>query len=462
MPIIDGDGNQYEDEFQYELSRTKNLSQVAETGETAQQPPDFKWVDAGNIENKPPVSLRDIAKSAGKDVVKAGKDIYNAITLGPKLMQKVYNGEIDPDSPEAIAAVNQVAMTFGMGGLVTAPMREGAGMFGGQLGALRVPGMRGVFTKAEKDLADGKDPMEVYRNHGVFEGPEGHLRFEIPDEAAKLNTNALTKVASHTEKEEPNSWTMAFTNTGEPLYGSKPGTTVGDVLDHPELFKHYPDLKDIPFVEYPLVEGEKMPLGAHWRKVPGQHDEMLFLAPQSKEAVLSTLLHELQHSVQVREGFASGGYPGQFLEQLPHYKVVQELHQDLAEQLAIEYEKTVSKTLGPYRHYKLSEIASTLAGRSAQVPVKVLNSIKKEHPDFYDSLKLYNEGAQLITQTEADAVRKYRQLFGEFEARATQERKDYTPIDRRVIPPWEGPEYKATYPDEVIPDEAIIPQARQK
>ena len=88
-------------------------------------------------------------------------------------------------------------------------------------------------------------------------------------------------------------------------------TTVGQMLDHPELFKLYPELKNIKVEKF-------IPKDASEKNVAGSYDEankiIRLIDHSSNEDLMSTLLHEIQHSVQGIEGMGRGGNPNQFIK----------------------------------------------------------------------------------------------------------------------------------------------------
>lgn len=79
-------------------------------------------------------------------------------------------------------------------------------------------------------------------------------------------------------------------------------TRLGDVLAHEELYYHYPDLKDIK-----VVVDES--LGASTLGWALPKEDIIALSGSvidSPESAHRTLIHEIQHIVQEREGFTSG------------------------------------------------------------------------------------------------------------------------------------------------------------
>lgn len=86
-----------------------------------------------------------------------------------------------------------------------------------------------------------------------------------------------------------------------------------DLIDHPELFKNYPELKNVEV--YPMI-GDKS----------SQQGNIINLAITSRGTPVNkkTLLHEIQHWVQDKEGFAKGGSPDNVY--MNYYKEAQQMN----------------------------------------------------------------------------------------------------------------------------------------
>lgn len=131
-------------------------------------------------------------------------------------------------------------------------------------------------------------------------GPDGKFRFQISDKAAKLKPDLQKKPL--VEIIQPNK-----------------NIPLEDLLEHDELFKQYPELgggrvkvtKTSNPANYGsfLAEFDKKGnfKGATIELNAGSRAD-----PRPNEQVLSTLLHEIQHWVQTKEGFTSGSSTGQF------------------------------------------------------------------------------------------------------------------------------------------------------
>ena len=115
----------------------------------------------------------------------------------------------------------------------------------------------------------------IFKETGWWRGKDGEWRYEISDSAAYLKP-----VAQQGEVAAP----------------------LGDLLKHPELFRAYPDLAD---VRASLRYDEGSPRsGAYF----AGSDRIEMRAPNTTK-MIDGLLHEGNHGVQRREGFAPGGTP---------------------------------------------------------------------------------------------------------------------------------------------------------
>lgn len=148
--------------------------------------------------------------------------------------------------------------------------------------------MAGVASKTANTAArmeaavmegKGKPAEEIRQATGWEKGAsDGRMRYEISDDKMKL-----------VDKD----W--KFGETGK----------LSDFVDHPELFKAYPELKDINF----KVAGKDDPyLGSF-----NAHSNTLTINPSKiragDEGLLDVISHELQHAVQRTEGFSPGSSP---------------------------------------------------------------------------------------------------------------------------------------------------------
>jgi hypothetical protein len=181
-------------------------------------------------------------------------------------------GNYDPSVPV------EAALTLATGGMPMAE-RGAAGVFGGRLATTA---SRETLAQAEAAIAQGAKAGDVWANTGWFKGPDGHWRFEIPDQPAQLTGKSP----------EP----------GRKVFGEQSYKPMGlsDVLDHPELYKAYPELANVQVHHNPSMGAEASfdPINASI--------SLDMTRPGARESIL----HEIQHGIQTTEGFAPGGTTG--------------------------------------------------------------------------------------------------------------------------------------------------------
>lgn len=145
-----------------------------------------------------------------------------------------------------------------------------------------------AFDTANQRQADRNTNMVA----GIFGGPEATgweqaegkfsnlsdkmPRFEINDNPSKFNWDNYQK-----------------------LYSSVMPQKLTSVLDHPELYKQYPEMENV-FVS----ANSKKPMGAETNL---KNKTIRF--GEVNDDPHGTLLHEVQHLIQDKEGFAGGGTP---------------------------------------------------------------------------------------------------------------------------------------------------------
>jgi hypothetical protein len=125
------------------------------------------------------------------------------------------------------------------------------------------------YSNGNRYMFIGKDAYGFDDNGPTADlASDGRFRNEIDDSQAKLK---------------------------DPYWYEKPNQTLGDVLDHPELYKAYPDLKDLPV--YPYNKDSRMS-GAYGQRGDGSGNYMLINPDRSPDEQLMTALHESQHAIQ--------------------------------------------------------------------------------------------------------------------------------------------------------------------
>lgn len=156
------------------------------------------------------------------------------------------------------------------------------------LGIFAGPGARtanrGALTLAQQMAARGMSREQIWDATGWFIGADKKWRFEIPDDRMR-----------------------AIPGQGQGLSDQAP-------VRHPELSAAYPDATNRVYVKTSQRPGlSEGGFGA------GDVDALPLIvakAPDNPE-LRSAVAHELQHLVQVQEGFARGGSPERIQERVP-------------------------------------------------------------------------------------------------------------------------------------------------
>ena len=133
------------------------------------------------------------------------------------------------------------------------------------------------LREAQEMQQAGADMESIRKATGWHEGMDGKWRWEIDDSRMQLRTDAADI----------------------PNY-----TTLGELVDAPELFEAYPDMADLSVTLHTLEDGQN---GGYSRKFDSI--ELSRDLKNRPEALLNSLIHEVQHAIQNREEFASGANP---------------------------------------------------------------------------------------------------------------------------------------------------------
>ena len=358
-----------------------------------------------------------------------------------------------PSVEDQIAAANNVAGIAQLGAFPTAP-QVGKGTLGtmGGINAANAP--KEQFAQAEaiakalrlSDLPVGSDDWmnanrDIWGKTGIHYGADNMPRFEIDDSGFLFNPqkidswsigsgvdqslNSRMRDAVELEKEGfPANKIFKMTDMikrGDSWEDMRPPNIETQAAIHPELSKNYSSdnllfrsmdsLKDMGF------NGNYDPGFNNLLKNNGLSGRIDYstLARDPK----STALHELQHAIQQREGFARGGSPEgmndiwnaararlNFLEKEPGY---------------LEGQNKIDKLWSDVFDNGLDE----------QKAIQIENEILQQHPELSEVRKQLD----ILRKIPRDSTDAYHRLAGEAEARAVQKRMNYTPEQRSQVFP---------------------------
>lgn len=341
------------------------------------------------------------------DLVRMGKqyvsDALPGGSLNPEVSrQSVLDGAAMAASPVPIlgdliglgADANRYAtdpssrtpLNYGLSALGALPfMPPMVGMFAGKGAKTADLAAQGM---AAKMLDAGEDPAKVWSRTGWGIGPDGKWRFEIPDNAAKY---------------------------GVPI-SDMSGQKLGDVYSHGDLMQAYP-VGDIRLTKpsgsaaghFNQASNELAAPEVYGKKIYGTGKQGKDAYARAVDSQNSTTLHELQHAIQKREGFARGGSPDTFAREMGSIK------RDYYDQITAINEQ-LGRSVGTPRYSELLDMRQEL-----------VSGLQKMGID--DSVGMAEQ-----------AHKKYQSLGGEAEARLTQARMNMDAGQRASQYPWE-PDY---------------------
>ena len=326
----------------------------------------------------------DVAKRKLKDVM-----------ANPLLSAQQFFGNINDRARnlnEMTAAAAQEGVDYGpasqrLGNL----MAEGYNPVGMFIGPTSPMFNKQMAFEASKLSKKGKTPQEIWQQTGTVKGPDGQWRQEISDELSTM------KGAGEFGKTIMNAYERGRNKTGNQLYK----TNVDDVFFHNQLTQAYPELMN---VETQMMPKGKTARGSLSKTSDGQVLRMQETLP-SKDA-RSTMLHEMQHAIQEREGFAVGGNTRDFAK------------------MKYEAEQKIGSLNDQMRALVRQMDAPGLAKKDK-------DALSSQYED------LINQRMGLVKQAQIDPMQAYGNLMGEAEARLTQRRMDLNPQQRRQNFPFE-------------------------
>lgn len=185
----------------------------------------------------------------------------------------------------------------------------------------------GMTTRGIDYTTDYERELQRLNQTGIFMGPDGIRRREVPDDEAFLKMDYFQPSQS------------GFEDT---FQGS-----LKDAIDHPEVLNNYPGLGEI--FSALTIDSAIGPGMARGSFQPSQ--QMIEAQAGSPEELLSVLLHEIQHPIQYFEGMGRGGNPEEFV---PLWNKANEVIRNPGKYSLSEFQEAqrILKNLGPpFRQY---------------------------------------------------------------------------------------------------------------
>lgn len=301
-----------------------------------------------------------------------------------------------PAGVTAAKGAEKAAMAAGRAGeryaeKVVPQIMERGGMPASLLDAMATNTTSKMFVPATADEAykasqmlKKKTAQEVWQEIGVVKGLDGEFRKEISDKASRYDPEALAD--------------LKFRDDFDYLKHTQPFDTV---LEHKKLFEYDPELGNIPVHFMPA---EKMK-GAYGAYSP-THNRLTLSDQLSPDKARSSALHEIQHAIQEKSGFAVGGNMRDFAK----------MRQDAFDQIG-------------ELNTKMGEVVKQMDNPSISKQEK--DALRSQYED------LMEQRQSLVSTAQIDPMDAYANLMGEAEARLTQRRMNLSDAERRKYFPFE-------------------------
>ena len=420
-----------------------------------------------NLLKNPQTAFGDALEKGNEELIKKNydgvifsydlRDEYVAFNSNQIKSATDNNGNFDPANPNILF---QVIGEIGAQNLDDAEVQEG------------VSRMQNLVIAKQMET-DGKDAKAIRLATGWEKGADGKWRWEIDDSKVHFDSfgmidfdkshprlNELTqklidgKTLTDSEQKEFDELNAEYgkvydeQNNSEAVnyFGKK--LELSKILDHEELFKAYPKLKNI-IVEF-KPQAKDGTAGSY-----NELDNVITLYVNSKDEWLkqynlkSVLLHEVQHAIQRIEGFAKGGNVNQFKPRIRTEDEIIKRDLQWTENLEDSY---------PDKKAEMQEIKSLMLDGNRNQAWEKIHALQKEaiEKDDRDYARYIDEYGwkldkiqrNIITEDVESPEQQYRRLAGETESRNVQTRINFTPEERR--------EALLAATEDVAPEDKII------
>ena len=265
---------------------------------------------------------------------------------------------------------------------------------------------------AEKMERGKKEAKAIKLATGWERGTDGKWRYEMPD--AKIKDMKDIGGGNIVKRfDDDMLW-----NDGN----------LADVIDAPELFEAYPQLKNVRIDTDAIMND--MPSNGEYNP----NANTITIHADELKYMNSILNHEIQHAIQYIEGFGKGGSPEQMEKEFKaaqdEWKARAYAHEleEKAKEMGGEYNQSeVEKAL--VEEYKDLDMSDELPDKETRI--KGFNYFARGYADrsMDDTIKRFRLNES--TRFDFDSYKEYLKLAGEVESRNVQNRLGMTDDERR-------------------------------
>ena len=295
----------------------------------------------------------------------------------------------------------------------------------------------------EEDVADDV----ILRETGWYVGSDGKWRFEIDDSGMETDTkwNFLRNPDAKRYNELFEKAYLYDTATAEDLNEllildknlkdvRKSPLYLDEVVKHDKLFEAYPALRDVK-VRFEANTGNKE--GSYH---PETNEIVLRTGLKLEpEALKSTLIHEIQHAVQEREGFARGTSPV-YWDEMIQGGYSRRKNDGRIERAKQEYHRIFNSAPEEFKDKVRTINRARLDGDYDTAESVIDELYDSEYADLWSQLDMAEFEWRSDRGEELNAYELYRNTAGEIEARDAASRRNLTAGERRERMPDRGGE----------------------
>lgn len=435
-------GGMFDDEFHYQQNQhdPANYPDNNVDPETTAKAITIRPVS--DTQEKPAKPLPDFTEDRPHDwVERAVIGMADAVRApGDALAGKLPGWAMDPETGEFNTSHQMIEKANTLAGLmVTGPAPVASKLADGTLGsfagvrsnAFNVPNsqLKTDFYKAQTMHMDGIHPDDIYKDTGFFKGADKNWRYEIDDSKSNLKDSAFERktIINNPRTGGETNETVSLKSNPTDFFGNGKTVTLDKVLDHPELYKAYPELARIKVKELPeeLVKNGTKGM---------MRGDTLYLAPDlDPKYAKSVMLHEVQHAIQDIEGFARGGNSAEFLPK--ELEAAEKEFKSTKDQFVKEL-KVKGIDINRYGGVIESEENGSLKIFPPELQATLAERIKEaKELGIYESFRNIIKSERIIKDAKIEAHTSYKRLMGEVEARNVQKRMDFDKFRRAFETP---------------------------
>lgn len=269
-------------------------------------------------------------------------------------------------------------------------------------------GLQDRIAQAKSMMAEGKSDKEVFEATRLHIAPDGKLRIQISDRDAQLT--------------EDSGRYLKRTPKGLLKQGS---FLLGDVLDHELLFEVYPGLKDLPVT----ISGERKTYASRFGGLINLSIE------EAPYRIRQSILHEVQHIIQHKEGWARGGTGSRYKGDNQLYWERARLIKDVAKVL---HDNKVLTYWPASEGGELKNLTLESEEMRAMIDTPAVQKVAAANPEVADQIKRIKELNDKLEGFDSRlAFVKYWRLFGEAESRLTEKLSYKSQEELDKIDPYE-------------------------